>query len=210
MDRREAIKWMITAAAATSLLDRPILGADATGEARALTAVGYGTDPNLLKDYKPGDLWPLTFSETQRLTAVALCEAIIPAEAGSPGAVTVGVPDFIDEWISAPYSAHAEDRRVIIEGLAWLDAEAGRRFGKTFAALDATQTTAICDDICYLPKAQPQFATAAQFFKRYRDLTAGGFYTTREGMKDIGYTGNVPLAVFTGPSAEVLSKLPLG
>ena len=55
----------------------------------------------------------------------------------------------------------------------------------------------------------PEFATASQFFKKFRDLTAGGYYTTPEGMKDIGYVGNVPLATFDGPPPEVLRKLGL-
>ena len=58
-------------------------------------------------------------------------------------------------------------------------------------------------------KATPEFQPAARFFKRFRDLTAGGFYTTPEGMKDIGYTGNVPLPEFAGPPPEVLAKLGL-
>ena len=31
-----------------------------------------------------------------------------------------------------------------------------------------------------------------------RDLCASGFYTTRMGVKDLGYAGNVPLAQWTG------------
>ena len=206
MDRRSAIKWMLAAAASAALLERSAFSVEA---AALPTSTGYGTDPDLLKDYKPGDLWPLTFTEAQRRTAAALCDVIIPADAKSPAASALGVHDFIDEWISAPYPGHAGDRRVILEGLTWLEAEARRRFESDFANLVLRQKTAICDDICLVQTAKPEFRTAAQFFKRYRDLTAGGFYTTREGMKDIGYTGNVPLATFAGPPTEVLRKLGL-
>ena len=64
-------------------------------------------------------------------------------------------------------------------------------------------------DIALVAKAKPEFRTAAQFFKRFRDLTAGGFYTTPEGMKDIGYVGNVPTATFEGPTPEALKHLGL-
>ena len=131
MDRRAAIKWMLTAAASATLLARPIFAADAA----VLAATGYGTDPDLLKDYKPGDLWPLTLTEAQRRTSAALCDVIIPADAKSPAASSLGVHDFIDEWISAPYPGHAGDRRVILEGLAWLEAESRRRFESDFANL---------------------------------------------------------------------------
>jgi hypothetical protein len=78
-----------------------------------------------------------------------------------------------------------------------------------FSDLIASQQRAICDDICYIPKAKPEFKKAAQFFAKFRDLTAGGFYTTPEGMKDIGYVGNVPIAVFEGPSPAALKHIGL-
>ena len=209
LDRREAIKWMLTAAASVAFLQRSGLGADATGGAGTNAAAGYGTDPDLLKDYKPGDLWPLTFTAAQRRTAAALCDVIIPADEQSPSAATLGVPDFIDEWISAPYPGHDKDRSVVIDGLAWLEAESQRRFGRGFADLAPIQVSALCDDICDVPTAKPELKKAAQFFKKFRELTAGGFYCTKEGMKDIGYTGNVPLARFDGPGPEVLRKLGL-
>ena len=53
------------------------------------------------------------------------------------------------------------------------------------------------------------FANAAKFFARYRDLTAGGFYSTPVGRKDLQYIGNVALASFDGPSLEVLRKVGL-
>jgi hypothetical protein len=100
-------------------------------------------------------------------------------------------------------------RQRLLKGLAWLDTESQKRFSNDFVNLIARQRNAICDDICYGPNAKPEFASAAQFFGRYRDLTAGGYYSTPEGMKDIGYTGNVALEKFAGPPPEVLKKLGL-
>ena len=208
MDRRTAIKWMLTAAASTALLDRGLLAADDLPKPTPI-AGGYGTDPDLLKSYQPGDFWALTFTAAQRATASALCDVIIPADSRGPSASSVKVPDFIDEWISAPYTGHDRDRRTIVEGLTWIDAEARKRFGNEFANLVARQKNAICDDICFEAKAKPEFKSGAQFFRRFRDLTAGGYYTTPEGMKDIGYTGNVPLDKYEGPPPEVLKKLGL-
>jgi hypothetical protein len=116
------------------------------------------------------------------------------------------VVDFIDEWISAPYPQQRGDREVVLPGLVWLEAEAQQRFGKAFAALEPAQMGAIADDICSAAGSRPPFASAAKFFAKFRDLTAGGFYTTPVGMKDIGYTGNVPLERFDGPPLEVLKR----
>lgn len=206
MERRTAIKWMLTAAASTALLDRPTFSAEAGA---AAATKGYGQDPDLLKVYKPGDVWPLTFTAAQRATAAALCDTIIPADDKGPSASSLHVEDFIDEWISAPYPGHDADKRIVIDGLAWLDAEARKRFENPFVNLGTQQKNTICDDICHEPNAKPEFKQAAIFFRKFRDLTAGGYYTTPEGMKDIGYTGNVPLARYDGPPAEVLAKLGL-
>jgi hypothetical protein len=209
MDRREAIKWMMSAAASASLLGSTAFGQAGGPPPSMPPGQGYGTDPDLVKTYKPGELWPLTLSADQKQTAAALCEVIIPADAKGPGAAAVRVHEFIDEWISAPYPGHSADRKLIVEGLTWLDAESQKRFGNDFVNLVARQKTAICDDICYVPRAKPEFAQAARFFKRYRDLTAGGYYTTPEGMKDLGYVGNVAIEKFEGPPREVLQKLGL-
>ncbi|HET7537198.1 MAG TPA: gluconate 2-dehydrogenase subunit 3 family protein [Candidatus Didemnitutus sp.] len=201
IDRRTALKWMAAASAALVLAAQRIPGMESAPAAKP-----YGTDPDLIKGYKPGELWPLTFTDAQRLTAAALCDTIIPADGDSPSASKVGVVDFLDEWISAPYEDQRKDRDKVLEGLAWIDDEATKRFGKKFAALADEQKHAICDDICYTKMAKPEFKKAAHFFGTFRNLTAGGFYTTPEGRKDLQYVGNIPLATFDGPPIEVLRK----
>jgi len=193
LDRRTAIKWVLAASAALRL---PSASFDAL--AAAPVAQGYGKDPNLLKAYAAGDLWPLTLSKEQRTTATALCDLIIPADDTSPAASSVGVVDFIDEWISAPYPEHAVDRKTVTDGLSRVEAEAQRRFSTSFAKLSATQMSAIADAMLKDP-----------FFDRYRALTAGGFYTTPVGVRDLKYVGNVAMATFDGPTPDVLKKLGL-
>jgi hypothetical protein len=107
---------------------------------------GYGTDPKLLKSYKPGDLWPLALNATQRRTAAVLCDVIIPAEGESPSASALYVHDFVNEWISAPYPAHQRDRVLIVDGLAWMDAESARRFGQPFHKIAMQQHDAGRDE----------------------------------------------------------------
>jgi Gluconate 2-dehydrogenase subunit 3 len=204
MDRRTTLKWVLAASAAGALLGRGRTTADAAHD-----PAGYGTDPKVLKTYHPGELWPLTFSAAERRLATVLCDLIVPADERSPSASEIGVVEFIDEWISAPYPEGRRDRPIVLGGFGWLNEEAGRRFATGFAEAQRSQQGAICDDICDLARAAPERQAAAQFFARYRDLTAGGFYSTPAGRKDLGYIGNVPLARFDGPPAELLRKLNL-
>jgi Gluconate 2-dehydrogenase subunit 3 len=213
MDRRTTIKWVLTAAGVMAGPGPVVYGLEAVGPraTRAPVRRGYGSDPDLSKVYEPGELWSLTLTGPQRDTARVLCDLIIPADPSSPSASEVGVVDFIDEWISAPYVQQRRDRVVVLNGLAWLDAEAASRYGpsSSFAAISLEERTAICDDVCLVAKAKPRFVQEAKFFARYRDLTAGGFYTTPQGRQDLRYVGNVPLPHFDGPPPEVLKKVGL-
>jgi hypothetical protein len=204
MDRRTTIKWVLAASAAWPLLDNRDAQADS-----APAAHGYGTDPNLVADYKPGEIWPLTLTAPQRRLAGILADIIIPADEHSPSATAVGVVEFIDEWVSAPYPAQQRDRTRVLEGFAWLDAEAARRFSKAFADLTASEQRGICDDICDSARATPARVSAAGFFTLYRNLTSGAFYSTPDGRKDLKFIGNVRLPRFDGPPPELLKALGL-
>ena len=220
IDRRDALK-VIAVAAAGATLGEALTPADSEAQAiagprpRPRPAVaptpksgprGTRTDPDLLSARAD---WPMLLSAPELATLAVLCDTIIPADEKSPSASAVGVPAYINEYVSAPYD-WAERALVRVRGgLTWLDVESQRRFSKAFARLTAAERTAICDDICYLPNAKPQFIAGARFFDMIRDLTASGFYTTAAGMKDVGYVGDVPLASWSGPPPEVLKHLGL-
>ena len=213
IDRRQALKWIGAAAAAAATFPH----ASAQGRLQRQAGAPAGTagnrigwDPILNKNYAPGDLWALTLTPKQRKATAALTDLILPPD--NPGdklPSQLGVQDFIDEWISSPYDETAKDRPVITEGLDWLDAEAQRRFKKDFADLVEPQKCAIADDICGKTAVKKEFKSAQNFFNRFRYLAASGYYTTPQGWKDIGYTGNVPTLNFDGPTPEALKHLGL-
>ncbi|MDG2168893.1 MAG: gluconate 2-dehydrogenase subunit 3 family protein [Opitutales bacterium] len=200
MDRRSALKWMFAATATVHFLDTKALG-----QSQEAIGLGYGTDPDLIKGEVP---WERTMTEAQLRTTKKLADIILPKDgAKSPSASEVGVPDFFDEWISAPYENHQKDRTIILDGLAWIDRESQRRFGTDFHLLARPEFTEICDDIAYLPDALPEYEFGAQFFSKFRSLTMGGYYTTDIGAKDLGYDGNYAMQTFDGPPPEVLKQL---
>ncbi|MDH3732666.1 MAG: gluconate 2-dehydrogenase subunit 3 family protein [Gemmatimonadota bacterium] len=164
------------------------------------------TDPDLLA---PIIDWELVLTEEELEKLAVLCDVIVPADEHSPSASAVGAHEFINEWVSAPYEGNERDLTRVRGGLVWLDRESRSRFDSPFADLTDAQKTQICDDICYEPNASEELKSAARFFDRVRDLTSTAFWTTEEGMADLGFVGNVPMGAFEGPPREVLERLGL-
>lgn len=192
IDRRTALAWLSAVGAATAANAGVVTPALAAG---GLAVKGYGTDPNLLHPVIP---WPRTLTKDQLNACAQLCDFILPAEGAAPSASALGVPDFVDEWVSAPYPDQVRDRPGLLEGLAGLDKAAVRLGASSFTGATAAQRAQI---LAAWPTASPLF------FKRFRALAVGAYYTTREGFKDIGYVGNVARSSDPGPSPEVKAHL---
>ena len=181
IDRRTALTWIGVVGAATAAASAGVvLYGPRTGGKPAAT--GYGTDPKLNPPVKAP--WPRIMTPAQLQAAAMLADYILPASATAPSASALGIPDFIDEWISAPYPDQVKDRPIILDGLQAL--------GPGFMRSDAARRTAT---LSALP--------SSAFFKRFRALTIGAYYTTEAGFRDIGYIGNVARAADPGPSNDV-------
>lgn len=154
--------------------------------------------------------WEKLLSAEELATTQALADLILPKDDTSPAASEVGVPDFINEWVSADYPQHHEDREVIRGGLGWLNTESFKRFAKRFEELNIDQQSQIADDICDPAKAKPEHDIGAAFFKRFRQLCLGGFYTHSQTWKSLGYVGNISVGgPYPGVPAEVIERLGL-
>ena len=188
--RRAALAWVgVVGAAIAGGAGVVVYGPKMGGE--RITR-GYGTDPKLVKPEKAP--WSRIMIPAQLQTAAILADFILPASGPAPSASSLGVPDFINEWVSAPYPDQVKDRPVVMNGLNALSVKVLKAgAGDRAAALAA------------LPKAADK-ATAA-FWKKFRHLTIGAYYTTEAGFKDIGYIGNVARASDPGPSEEVKAVL---
>jgi hypothetical protein len=203
LPRRDVPKFL----AAVAILTAPF---SAAAEAAEITSKPYGTDPDLIKEYKPGDLCPLIMSPSQRTTATVLADVLLPADDLGPAASSLRVQDYIDERISAPYPVQMSDRPMVIDRLNWLEKESQKRYQKNFSTIELMQQEAICKDICWATDARPEFKKAADFFLKFRSIAMGAYYASTEGWKAIGYLGNLPSVTFDGPPAEVLDRLQVG
>ena len=196
LSRRDALRRIVAASALAASLDITAFAADDIAR--------IGDDPNLLVKEIP---WPRLLTAEEKRTVTALGDVILPADQYGPAASAVGIPDFIDEWVSAPYAEQQKDLAVIRPGLVWIDGEAKARFGKGYADCDLAQQTAIVEDT--VKDGTPARKAGYNFFKLFRDRAAGGYFSTPEGWKAIGYTGNVPSVEYAGPTPEVLQHLGL-
>jgi len=79
-------------------------------------------------------------------------------------------------------------------GLRWLDLQCMKRFDKGFKDCTPAQQIEMVDLIAYPDRAKdkPELTQGVAFFNKMRDLTVTGFYTSKMGVKDLGYAGNTP------------------
>ena len=113
IDRRTALTWIGVVGAATAIAGGVVVyGPKIAGKTEAK---GYGTDPKLNPPAKAA--WPRILTADQLQTAALLADYILPASGAAPSASSLGIPDFIDEWVSAPYPDQRKDRPIILDGL---------------------------------------------------------------------------------------------
>jgi hypothetical protein len=206
LSRRDVLQWLAASVAAARL---PLQGAPAEAALLLAPVGGYGTDPKVAAIYNPGDFWPLTLDTNQLQTASSLADWIFPEDELGPAASALRVPEFINEWVSAPYPRQQHDRSIVLPGLHWLEAEAQSRFSASFHRLSAAQAAGILADICSIREARPEHRQGAVFFNCFRNIAAGAYYRTPEGWKALGYVGNTPSATFAGAPADLLEQLGL-
>ncbi|NIJ18818.1 hypothetical protein FHS95_000487 [Sphingomonas naasensis] len=216
--RRETLQWMMAAAALPLARWSPPANAAAQRTPPPFDVIadwpatlpalpptkGYGRDPDLMAPRVP---WPLTLSKAQRATVDLLGDLVLPADAQSPGAGTLGVGAFVDEWISAPYPIQRKDREQVLGGLIWLDAQSRVLHGATFDSITPGQRAVLLDALTVATPAAGM-AKPVAFMDTLRHLFVLGFYSLPEGKADMGYIGDEPTpGDYPGPSPEALTHL---
>jgi gluconate 2-dehydrogenase gamma chain len=143
------------------------------------------------------------FTAHEYATVGLLVDLIIPRDERSGSATDAGVPEFMDfMMIDQPR------RQVAMRGgLALLDRLSQDRCGKRFAAATDRQRRALLDEIAYTSNTDPGASHAVAFFSSFRDLTATGFFTSKIGIADLQYQGNVFVSEWTGCPDAALKKL---
>ncbi len=146
---------------------------------------------------------PKFFTAHEWKTVRVLVDMIIPRDDRSGSATEAGVPEFMDFMMTDRPALKLPMRG----GLAWLDNESRRRFGKDFVTATAANRSALLDDIAWPERAAPELSQGVAFFNRFRDLTASGFFSSKMGVQDLRYMGNAVVPVWKGCPEEALAKL---
>jgi len=192
LNRRQAVELLALGSLAAVFDWTPTQADRAAGlvraARRAATTTGYA---------------PTFFTPHEWDTVRVLVDLVIPKDERSGSATDAGVPEFMDFVMTD----RPEGQNAIRGGLAWLDTESRRRFGKAFVACAGSERTAVLDDIAWPERAKPEFSHGIAFFNRFRDLTASGFWSSKMGVEDLQYIGNTAIADWQGCPPAALQKL---
>jgi hypothetical protein len=194
IDRRSALKI----AAAVPLSSSFVLSPSEADQARRVSQTARAAAAANGHAYQR-----LFFTDHEWETVRTLVDMIIPADERSGSATDAGVPEFIDFVVSD----QANRQTPIRGGLRWLDGECHERFAKTFVESSDAERRQVLDDIAWPARARPEFSHGVAFFNSFRDLTAGGFWSSRTGIDDLQYTGNTYVAQWDGCPPAALQKL---
>lgn len=188
LSRREALSRMgilaSTVVASPSTLSMDSAAWPAATSVPQVSASGYGTDPVLSPP--EASPWPRILSKSQLQSLADLSEFVCP------GSVEAGVVDVLNEWLSAPYPDQTSDRELILPGLNWLQSLAPPSLAGFFQQIDQTGARSV----------------QLRFLARVRILVTGAYFSSPQGVKELGYVGNRPIAGdYPGPSDAALSHL---
>jgi hypothetical protein len=187
VSRRDILKTLAMGAVGGSVLQ--VIPAEAAEFAHQMVRKEKATSP-------AGKYAPKYFSVHQYSTLSALCDATIPKDERSGGALDAGAPEFIDLLTSE----NPKYQLKLGGGLFWLDSFCTDRYEKTYLECTPQQRKEVLDLIAFRKNAKqdPTLSQGVAFFAFLRNMTCDAFYTSKIGIEDLQYIGNTSLREFLG------------
>lgn len=187
MNRRESLKALTIGTLSTGVLLKACKPKDQNAEAPKQKE-GEPDRPQNEIDRNKKLKAEKFFTEHEMATITVLADIIIPKDDKSGSASDAKVPEFI-EFIVKDMPDHQLPLR---GGLRWLDIQMLNLYNNPFKDCTSQQQLLMVNRIAYPAKAKPEMQQGVAFFNRIRSLTATGFFTSKMGMDDLGYVGNIP------------------
>jgi len=201
VSRRGALKYfglLAASAAGREFLASwfPIPGASADGQKDLATI--HGMDHSSAEAEATAKYVPQFFKPEQFATVKLLAEMILPTD-DDPGAKEAKVGDYIDFVVFSAREFEPSIQREWIEGLAFLDRESQKQFGKPFRSSSESDRVKLLTEMS-LPERDPTaHHESYSFFRLVKDMTVEGFYTSNVGLIDVlNYQGMNYMAEFPG------------
>lgn len=184
MDRREALAGISFSAMAAYGVGSP------TWE-RFQRLIGQGGAPGFF-----------TASETELLKVLA--DMIIPRDARSGSATDSGAIPYMDFVVG---ESSPRTQGLWREGLTWYDTQSQLKYKKRFVECSVSQRSELLDSVSWPGKTDSVLKAQQEFFNRMRDLTASAYFSSKMGVHDLGYVGNVPNPNWEGAPQAALDEL---
>ncbi len=204
MDRRKSIKSILLGTVAGGLVVhgcKPEVASKAETDGVTADNKYFGRTPEeleLIEELQAEQF----FNEHEIDTITVLCNLILPPN-DKGGIKEAGVPEFIEFMAKDVPDLQTNLRG----GLMWLDHSSNTEFGTEFKVTPEEQQKQLLDRIAFYDSKIPtsQQPLEIQFFSLMRNLTLTGYYTSRVGIEELGYKGNMP-NVWDGVPQEVLDQ----
>ena len=206
MDRRKSLQTIILGAGASALAFHGCR----TDEEKLVNEDIPATDDTKYFGRRPVELDRIEklnaeqlFNDHEMETIATLSTVILPPKEPHGGPIEAGVPEFI-EFMGKDIP---RTQTTLLGGLMWMDHKSNTLFGTEFKSATLEQQKQICDEICWHDPEVPldDQPLEIQFFALMRNLTVSGYYTSKVGIADLGYKGNMP-NVWDGVPQDVLDQ----
>jgi len=202
MDRRDSLKSLVFGSIGVGvLLQGCDSGVDSETVANSLKKFNYVRTPSE-KEYDKLLFSKKCFTNNQMKLISEISNLILPPnEFGSVN--DAEVPELI-EFMAKDIPSYEKPLK---EGLVALNQHSNKKFQKVFIDCDENQQKSILDLMAF---PDPELSNSEQsedikWFSLFRNLTMTGYYTSKVGIKELGYKGNTP-NVWDGVPQDVLDK----
>ncbi len=201
VSRRSALKYLSLLAASaagrkflTSWLPVSPVHGDAAGDLIHIHDASHSrVDDAATKPYVAQFFEPAQFRTVEVLT-----EMILPTD-DQPGAKEAQVANYIDFVVFSAREFEPSLQKRWLDGLAFVDRESKKRYGKPFALASGADRTALLTEMS-APERDPNAQHEGyKFFELVKEMTVEGFYTSKVGLIDVlDYQGMNYMSDFPG------------
>lgn len=186
MKRRQFFQALSAVPAAPALLGQPPQRPSPAPAETFARASGETPKLDLSVADAVADPEPRFFSPAQFAALRKLSDLLMPAANGFPGALAAGAPEFLDFLAGASDAAR---QAVYRQGLDLLNAEAGKRYGKSFAEIEDSQAEALLAPLRQTWTFEPPAEPLAHFLQTAKQDVRTATINSREWAAVAGSSG---------------------